>query len=75
VEGSHMRTQNIIEAWEKPTSAHSKQHISSPRLPIELAAKLAALHELYPQQTEAQLASDLITHALAQMQHKLDIQH
>lgn len=70
-----MKTQDIIEAWGKTTSPRNKQHISSPRLPIELVAKLAALHELYPQQTEAQLASDLITHALTQMQHTLDLQH
>jgi len=70
-----MRIQDIISTWEQSNASPSKQHISSPYLPIELAAKLAALHEIYPQKTEAELASDLITHALTQMQKKSGIQH
>jgi len=70
-----MRIQDIIDAWEQPSTPLTKQHVNSSHLPIELAAKLAALHEIYPQQTEAELASDLIAHALTQMQKKSGIQH
>lgn len=70
-----MRIQDMINTWEQPSAPTNKQNISRPHFPIELAAKLAALHEIYPQKTESELASDLITHALAQMQQKSGIQH
>lgn len=70
-----MRIQDIIDAWAQPNDSLHKQNVSHPHLPIELAAKLAALHEIYPQRSEAELASDLITHALAQMQQMSEIQH
>jgi len=70
-----MKIQDIIETWGRPSASTNKENVSQPHLPIELAAKLAALHEIYPHRSESELASDLITHALAQMKKNLGIQH
>lgn len=58
-----MSPQELVHNLECP-SAVPVQHYRSIALPIEIAAKLGALSELYPAQTQEKLMTLLIQYAL-----------
>lgn len=63
-----MKAKNLAEAWSSPDNTRLTPKQSSFRLPVHVAAKLAALGEMYPQKTRTQLVADLLTAALADME-------
>lgn len=69
-----MKIEQMLNAWANPAPNNQPDdHITMipVHFPIESAAKLAALHEIYPDKSEAELASDLISHALTQMTNNI----
>ncbi|MCC5856774.1 MAG: type 1 pili tip component [Ectothiorhodospiraceae bacterium] len=59
-----MRIKQLIETWEQTASEVRTDHEYRVRLPIHDAAKLAALREMYPGRSEADLITDLLSAAL-----------
>jgi hypothetical protein len=56
-----METSGLQEMWSAPENTRLTKQQFSFRLPIDVAAKLFALEELYPGRTRTQLISDLLS--------------
>jgi hypothetical protein len=66
-----METSGLQEMWSAPENTRLTKQQFSFRLPIDVAAKLFALEELYPGRTRTQLISDLLSLALADLELQL----
>jgi predicted DNA-binding protein len=55
---------NLPERWAAPDNARLTAKQYSFRLPVHVAAKLAALEEMYPNRTRTQIVGDLLAAAL-----------
>lgn len=63
-----MKVRNLLGLWEQTASGeltHDYYHI---RLPVEDAARLAALAEMFPRRSVEQLISDLLSAALGDLE-------
>jgi hypothetical protein len=59
-----MKASDLHAVWSAPDNTRLTAKQSSFRLPIHVAAKLAALSELYPNKTRTQIVGDLLATAL-----------
>ena len=59
-----MDIKNLLERWEKSSSAKLTAREYTVRLPIRDAARIAALAEMYPLKNEEEIALELLSHAL-----------
>lgn len=59
-----MKVTELPGHWESPTPAEERRHDYGLRLPLEDAARVAALAELYPHRSEPDILNDLIGAAL-----------
>jgi hypothetical protein len=59
-----MKVSNLFRLWDQTASGELTATHYNVRLPVEDAAKLAALVEMYPKRTTEQLITDLISAAL-----------
>ena len=59
-----MKVKELIEAWETSASQPRTARDYNVRLPMDDAAKLAALREMYPGRSETDLITDLLSAAL-----------
>ncbi|CAN1511166.1 hypothetical protein MCEKH45_00805 [Methylophilaceae bacterium] len=66
-----MKTQHLHDMWSGPDNSRLVSKQFSFRLPVHIAAKLAALAELYPQKNRTQVVSDLLTAALDDLESSL----
>jgi hypothetical protein len=66
-----MDTKGLQDMWDAPENARLTKQQFSFRLPIDVAAKLFALEELYPGRTRTQLISDLLSLALTDLELQL----
>ena len=66
-----MDTGGLQEMWNAPENAQLTKQQFSFRLPIDVAAKLFALEELFPGRTRTQLISDLLSLALSDLEKQL----
>lgn len=66
-----MKAKDLVTVWGSPDNSRLTAKQSSFRLPVHVAAKLAALSDMYPQKTKTQLVADLLTAALAEMESAL----
>lgn len=66
-----MDAKTLSALWASPDNSRLTAKQQSFRLPVHVAAKLAALCELYPNKTRTQLVGDLLSAALADMQKGL----
>ena len=66
-----MDTKGLREMWDAPENGRLTKQQFSFRLPIDVAAKLFALEELYPGRTRTQLISDLLNLALTDLELQL----
>ena len=66
-----MKAKNLVDIWTAPdnTRLTSKQY--SFRLPVHVAAKLAALCEMYPTKSRTQIVADLLTTSLDELEESL----
>ncbi|WP_372985811.1 hypothetical protein [Marinobacter sp.] len=59
-----MKVTDLPKHWEKEKEPVERTHDYNLRLPLEDAARIAALAELYPDRTEADILNDMIGAAL-----------
>lgn len=50
--------------WSRPDNSRLTSKQYSYRLPVHVAAKIAALYELYPQKTRTEIVGDLLSTAI-----------
>lgn len=66
-----MNAKHLSSLWAAPDNNRLTAKQQSFRLPVHVAAKIAALCELYPNKTKTQLVGDLLASALAEMERGL----
>ena len=62
-----MRFKELLESWRETAAAPRSARELAVRLPLDDAARLAALAEMYPGRTPEQLATELLGAALAEV--------
>jgi predicted DNA-binding protein len=63
-----MKIKELSKLWEKQAKAVMTDNEYSFRLPIEDAAKIAALAEMYPKRAESEILGELISSALEELE-------
>lgn len=66
-----MKPSELMKHWEKTASGDLTSSSYPVRLPVEDAAKLEALLEMYPKRTAEQLIADLISSALYELEESM----
>lgn len=66
-----MKTSHLHDLWAGPDNSRLTNKQFSFRFPVHIAAKLAALSNLYPQKTRTQIVADLLTSALDDLEKNL----
>lgn len=66
-----MRIKELTKYWEKQAKATMTESEYSFRLPIEDAAKIEALAEMYPKRTKSEILGELISSALEELETSL----
>lgn len=61
-----MEPKDLIKVWEAPDHSKLTPRQTSLRLPIQVAAKISALCEMYPRKTKTEVIGDLLATALDQ---------
>lgn len=67
-----MKASDLVTVWSAPDNSRLTAKQYSFRLPVHVAAKLAALEELYPTRSRTQLVGDLLTAALAEVEKNIE---
>jgi hypothetical protein len=62
------RVRDLLDRWEKSASGRLTSRHYTVRLPVQDAAKLAALAEMYPRRSEEELITDLLSAALDEIE-------
>lgn len=62
-----MRITDLIETWEREAAGELAEETFQVHLPVEDAAKIEALAELYPRRSREQLIAELLSVALDQV--------
>lgn len=68
-----MKAAHLASLWSVPDNSRLTAKQFSFRLPIHVAAKLAALEEMYPTRTRTQFVGDLLSAALADLEQGLSV--
>jgi hypothetical protein len=63
-----MKPSNLHDVWSAPDNSRLTPKQLSFRLPVHVAAKLAALGDMYPHRTRTQIVGDLLSAALEQVE-------
>ena len=63
-----MKVSGLVHQWNQTASGKLTPNTYTVRLPVEDAAKLAALSEMYPKRTLEQLITDLLSAALSDLE-------
>lgn len=66
-----MSVRELIRRWESHASGALTEVSYTVRLPLEDAAKLAALETMYPRRTQEQIITELLSAALRDLEHCL----
>ena len=66
-----MKASQLHDLWASPDNTRLTSKQFSFRLPVHIAAKIAALCEIYPQKTRTQIVADLLTTALDEYEKNL----
>lgn len=66
-----MKTQHLHDIWSSPDNSRLTSKQFSFRLPVHLAAKIAALSDIYPQKNRTQIVADLLSAALDDLEKNL----
>lgn len=62
-----MKSSDLHNLWTAPDNSRITSKQYSFRLPVHVAAKLAALAEMYPQKTRTEIVGDLLATALDEL--------
>ena|SRR5690606_109586 len=63
-----MKVRGLLDLWEQTASGELTQDYYHIRLPVEDAARLAALAEMFPRRSVEQLITDLLSSALGELE-------
>lgn len=66
-----MKTAHLHDQWSSPDNSRLTSKQFSFRLPVHIAAKIAALCEIYPQKNRTQIVADLLAAALDDLENNL----
>lgn len=66
-----MKTDQLHDLWTSPDNSRLTTKQFSFRLPVHIAAKIAALCDIYPQKNRTQIVADLLTTAVDQFEKSL----
>lgn len=66
-----MKTSHLHDVWSSPDNSRLLSKQFSFRLPVHIAAKIAALGEIYPQKNRTQIVADLLSAALDDLEKQL----
>lgn len=66
-----MEIKELLHLWEETAKAELTRDVFEVRLPLEEAAKLKALSELYPRRTLEEIITDLLCAALSEVERTL----
>ena|SRR5437868_3546433 len=66
-----MKASDLVTIWSAPVPSRLTSKQYSFRLPVDVAAKLAAFEELYPSRTRTQIVGDLLSAAIAVVEENL----
>ncbi len=66
-----MKVQELLRLWEKTASGKLTKEEYAIRLPVEEAAKLQALAEMYPRRSITDIITDLLSAALNDVESSL----
>jgi hypothetical protein len=69
-----MSFQNLHDDWTRPDNSHLTAKQLSFRLPVHVAAKLAALCELYPSRNRTQIVADLLSLAIDHLEQNMPVE-
>ncbi|RTL28978.1 MAG: hypothetical protein EKK47_15015 [Burkholderiales bacterium] len=59
-----MKSKDLHSVWSAPDNSRLTAKQYSFRLPVHVAAKLAAMGEMYPNKTRTQIVGDLLSTAI-----------
>lgn len=68
-----MKSSELHKLWDAPDNSRLTSKQLSFRLPVHVAAKLAALCELYPRKSRTEIVGDLLAAALNDLEEGLPI--
>ena len=63
-----MKASDLVTVWSAPDNSRLTAKQYSFRLPVHVAAKLAALEEMYPTKSRTQLVGDLLSAAITEVE-------
>ncbi len=63
-----MQPKDLLSVWNSPDNSYLTSKQFSFRLPVHVAAKIAALCEMYPTKSRTQVVGDLLSAALQGME-------
>ena len=66
-----MKTQYLHDMWSTPDNSRLVSKQFSFRLPVHIAAKIAALGDIYPQKNRTQIVADLLSAAIDDLEKNL----
>lgn len=66
-----MKTQHLHDVWASPDNSRLTSKQFSFRFPVHIAAKIAALCEMYPQKNRTHIVADLLSAALDDLEKNL----
>lgn len=66
-----MKVSQLHDLWDSPDNSRLTTKQFSFRLPVHIAAKIAALCEMYPQKNRTHIVADLLTSALDELEKNL----
>jgi hypothetical protein len=66
-----MKTGHLHDVWTSPDNTRLVSKQFSFRLPVHVAAKIAALCEMYPAKNRTQIVADLLTSALDELEDSI----
>lgn len=66
-----MKTAHLHDLWASPDNSRLTSKQFSFRLPVHVAAKIAALCEIYPHKNRTQIVADLLSSALDDLEKSL----
>jgi hypothetical protein len=66
-----MKTSHLHDMWGGPDNSRLVSRQFSFRLPVHVAAKIAALSDMYPTKNRTQIVADLLTAALDDLERNL----
>ena len=64
-----MKNSELVKVWALPDNSRVTSKQLSFRLPVHVAAKIAALSDLFPNKTRTEIIGDLLTSALEKIEY------